>query len=385
MARTYRYISADSHLEVPPDSWTHRVAEKYRDRAPRHIRLPNGGDGYVVEGRAPQRAGMNLFSGMDPETYIPLGLRWADCAGTGPPEQRLRELDQDGVDAEILYPGPGSRSLMAGVDDRASYNALIRGYNDWLAEEFCVVAPDRLIGLGLLPVTNVDDAIAEMEHCARLGFKGVDLAGWPSGQKYPTAGDDRFWAAVIDMDMPLTIHVAIGGVRAQPSFRYPIEPEGDARPNADLVERLTRYARAGGVNTVQLIIAGVFDRFPKLKIFFAENQIGWIPNFLEQLDNNYRVNYHWADEIFGVKPLARLPSEYIKEHCWWGFMYNPVGVRLRHEVGVDRIMWSTDFPHIESDWPNSMRIIQEMFADVPADETHKMVAGNVIEFFHLAR
>jgi predicted TIM-barrel fold metal-dependent hydrolase len=103
------------------------------------------------------------------------------------------------------------------------------------------------------------------------------------------------------------------------------------------------------------------------------------------LDNNYRVNHHWAEEIFDVKPLARLPSEYIKEHCWWGFMYNPVGVQMRHEVGVDRLMWSTDFPHIESDWPNSMGIIREMFADVPADETHKMVAGNSIDFFHLDR
>lgn len=383
MARTYRFISSDSHLEIPPDRWAHRVPDKYRDRAPRRIRLSNGGDGFLVEGRPLQRGGMNLFSGKDPEKFIPLGIRWDECAGTGSPEQRLQEQDQDGIDAEVLYPGPGSRLLLTGVKDKASYLALLRAYNDWLAEEFCAVAPDRLIGLGLLPETGIDDAIAEMEHCAKLGLKGVDLAAWPGGQNYPTPADGKFWAAVIDLDMPLTIHIAIGGVRTRPAFKYPVEPEGDQRPNTDLVERLTRYALAGGVNAVQMVIAGVFDRSPKLKVFFAENQIGWIPNFYEQLDNNYRVNHYWAEKLFGVKRLARLPSEYIKEHCYWGFMYNPVGVRMRHEVGVDRVMWSSDFPHIESDWPNSMRIIQEMFAGVPEEETYKMIAGNAIDFFHL--
>lgn len=377
------YISADSHLEVPPDSWAHWVPEKYRDRAPRHITLPDGSDGFVVEGRPAQRGGMNLFAGKSPEEYQPLGIRWVDFAGTGPPEQRLRELDTDQVQAEVLYPGPGSSALLGGLRDRESYKVMITAYNNWLAQEFCAVDPQRLIGMGLLPYTSARDAIAEMEHCAELGMKGVYLSTFPNGQKFPTPQDDEFWAAAIDMDMPLTIHIGFAGVRPEPVFRYPIEPTGDDRPNTDYVERLTRYARAGGVDAVQMVVAGVFDRFPRLKVYWAENQIGWIPNFLEQLDNNYRVNHFWAERIYGVPKLSRLPSEYIREHCWWGFMYNPVGVEVRHQVGVDRCMWGADFPHIESDWPHSDRIIKEMFADVPEDETYKMVAGNAIEFFHL--
>ena len=83
----------------------------------------------------------------------------------------------------------------------------MRAYNDWLGEEYCAVSRDRLIGLGVIPWTNVDDAIAELEHCARLGLKGVNLGVFPSGKSYPTPEDDRFWAAAIDMRMPLTVHV----------------------------------------------------------------------------------------------------------------------------------------------------------------------------------
>src|SRR5437867_7366710 len=384
MARNYRYISADSHLEVPPDRWAHRVPDRFAEYAPRRVTLPNGGDAFKVgEGGRMQRGGMNLYSGNTPEDFFPVGVRWDDCPGTGPAEQRLSEQDRDGIDAEVLYPGPGSRSLLTGVKDNDAYRALLRAYNEWLAEEYCAVAPDRLIGLGLLPDRGVDDAIDEMLYCKELGLKGVDLISYPAGNTYPTVEDDRFWSAAVDAEMPVSIHVAVGGVRAKPDFKYPMEPSPEQNPNTDLVERTTRYARAGGVNAVQMVVAGLFDRVPKLKLYLAENQIGWLPHFFEQLDNNYVKNCHWAQKLFGVPVLERPPSEYIKEHCYWGFMYDPVGVRLRHDVGVDHIMWSTDFPHIESDWPNSMNVIEETFAGVPEDEKRRMVAGNCIEFFKL--
>jgi predicted TIM-barrel fold metal-dependent hydrolase len=383
MAPNYKYVSADSHLEVPPDVWGHWVPERYRDMAPRRIKLPNGSDAFVVEGRLAQRGGMNLFSGTRPEDYEPRGINWDDFPGTGGAEQRLQELDQDGVDAEVLYPGPGSAALVSSLNDKGTYKVLISAYNDWLGQEFCAVNPKRLIGMGLIPNTNAEDAIAEMEHCAKIGLKGVYLSTFPNGQRYPTPGDDAFWSAALAMDMPITIHISFAGVRPAPAFKYPIEPEGDDKPGADYLERLTRYARAGGMDATQLVIAGVFDRFPNLRLYWAENQIGWVPNFLEQLDNNYRVNHFWAEKILGMPKLAKWPSEYIREHCWWGFMYNPVGVQARHQIGVDKCMWGSDFPHIESDWPNSMRIIDEMFDGVPDDERHAMVAGNCIDFFHL--
>jgi uncharacterized protein len=134
---------------------------------------------------------------------------------------------------------------------------------------------------------------------------------------------------------------------------------------------------------VQLILSGVFDRFPKLQIYWAENNIGWIPYFYQQMDQAYKVSCSWAERLLGLKRLSRLPSEYLKEHAHWGFFDDPIGVQLRHYVGVDRIMWSTDFPHIVTRWPNSLQIMEEQMAGVPQDEKRQMLAGNAVKFFHL--
>jgi predicted TIM-barrel fold metal-dependent hydrolase len=144
-----------------------------------------------------------------------------------------------------------------------------------------------------------------------------------------------------------------------------------------------KFCRLGAVNAVQLIFAGVFDRFPTLRIFFAENQIGWIPFFLEMADVRYDRHSGWAERLLDVKPLSRPPSEYIREHCYWGFQHDKVGLELRHHLGVDRIIWSTDFPHQESDWPNSLEVLQDGMVGVPEGEQRLMVAQNTIDFFHL--
>jgi predicted TIM-barrel fold metal-dependent hydrolase len=127
----------------------------------------------------------------------------------------------------------------------------------------------------------------------------------------------------------------------------------------------------------------VFDRFPQLHIDFAENQIGWIPFFLEMADTRYDRHSGWAERLLDVKPLERLPSEYIREHCFWGFQHDRVGVELRYHLGVDRVIWATDFPHQESEFPNSMEVIEKVFEGVPEAEKRQMVAQNVIDFFHL--
>ncbi len=390
MARRYRIISGDSHLEVDSKYWIDRVPAEHRDRAPRLVRVPDGGDAWLVEGVPLRRNSSDIYGGKGRDVWQPFGQRYEDTPGTGPGEQRIKEQDMDGVDAEVLFPGQqaGPRLWRAIADDDA-YRAVVRAYNDWLAEDYCSVDRDRLIGVGVLPWSGGDDAIAEMEHCAKVGLKTVALGRLPSGRSYPTPEDDRFWSAAVAMRMPITVHVEFNrdGSGAGPLFKYPRVPKelGDAVGNAGIVSQLAnaKFARLGATNAVQLIFAGVFDRFPTLHIDFAENQIGWIPHFLEMADERYDRHYAWAERLLGMERLERTPSDYIREHCYWGFQHDMVGVELRRHMGVDRLIWASDFPHQESDWPDSMRVLEHNFAGVPEAERHRMVCGNAIEFFHL--
>jgi predicted TIM-barrel fold metal-dependent hydrolase len=290
------------------------------------------------------------------------------------------------VDAEVLFPGVGGRGMWRGIRDNDAYHAIVRGYNDFLGEEYCAVDRDRLIGLGVIPERGLSEAVEELAHCQALGLKGVNLAVFPSGKSYPSPEDDRFWAAACERDMPITIHIQIDRVRGEPAFRYQKEPPAWQRP-PDPLPRLYRYGLRGAQAASQLVLAGVFDRFPKLRVYFAENQLGWIPLFLEQMDHNYLRHHYWAERTFGWPKLPRLPSAYVRDHCYWGFFNDKFGIRVRHEIGVEHILWGGDFPHVESDWPDSQRLLREHFEEqgVPATEREMIVAGNAVAFFKLGQ
>ncbi len=392
MARTYRLISSDGHLEVPPERWTQRVPAPYRDRAPRSVRLPDGGDGLLIEGLPLQEANfLDLRAGRAAGQWQPFGLRVEDAAGTGAPEQRVKEQEMDGLDAEVLFP-----AMLAGpvvwrsIKHDEVYRAVIRAYNDWLAEEYCSVAPDRLIGMGVIPQSSVDDAVAELEHCAKLALRGVLLGNFPSGKDYPTFEDDKFWTAAIDTGIAVTVHVKFnplaGLIGPQPArlFVYPKEdPLIMRRLRRGLLEWITLFGLPPAVSIGQLVLSGVFDRFPSLKIFFAETRLGWVPFWLENCDLWYQRHVGWAHEYLGFKPLRRLPSEYVREHIYFSVQYERVAVETRHHIGVNRIMFATDFPHIECEWPNSALLINEIYANVPEDERHMIWAANAVDFFKL--
>jgi predicted TIM-barrel fold metal-dependent hydrolase len=175
------------------------------------------------------------------------------------------------------------------------------------------------------------------------------------------------------------------GSRETALFKYPHEPQGEQRPPTDFVQRFARQGphHSGAVEASQLVVSGVFDRFPKLQIYWAENNVGWLPYFYEQIDHEYSINRFWAERQLGLPKLKRLPSEYLKEHAHWGFFEDPIGVKLRHEVGVDRMMWSTDFPHVVTRWPKSLETLYAQMAGVSPEERRQMAAGNAISFFHL--
>jgi predicted TIM-barrel fold metal-dependent hydrolase len=390
MAKPYEFISSDTHLEVLPERWTGRVDAKYRDQMPRTVPHPDGGDALYIEG-APlfQVAYLDLRAGRTSENWQPFDVKVEDTAGVGSPEQRLHEQDQDGCAAEVLFPnmqaGPG---LWRNIADDNAYLAAIRAYNDWLAEEYCAVDPRRLIGLGVMPMTTLADSLAELEHCAKLGLRGVVLSAFPNGMAYPLPEDDQFWSAAMAMHMPLTVHVAFdrGGPRAeQPTFIYPDEnPDILRKVKRGLVDQMALLGLRPATSFSQLIASGVFDRLPDLRIFFAETRLGWVPFWMNEADFWYERHRHWAQRYLGFKPLQRKPSEYMQEHFLFS-VQGPelVAIELRHHLGVEHIMFATDFPHIECEWPNTKPTLDCLMADVSPDEKYKIVAGNVIDYFGL--
>ncbi|HZT06854.1 MAG TPA: amidohydrolase family protein [Chloroflexota bacterium] len=389
MARTYRVVSADSHLDLNPEVWTNRVPAKWRDRAPKRIVLPNGSDAVQCDGGPPNSIGITRNVGVPFEEIPFMVPKFSEPVGNGTPQQRIAEMDRDGVDAEILFTWADQMFRNAKDDDL--YLCLVSTYNEYLAEEYMSVAPDRLIPQGTIPTTGVDDAIRELEHCKRLGFKGVTLTTFPSGHGYPTAEDDRFWAAAVEMEMALARHFGgrfgkFGGPgRQEPVFKYPRVIESPDNHKDDALALLfSNQGAQWAMGAMQLAYAGVFDRFPTLQMYFAETMAGWIPFCLFMLDDNYRRYQPMMRHFWGLEDLERMPSEYMKEHTYWGTLYDPVGIQLRDAIGADRIMFGTDFPHAAGDWPNTQSVvIPDMFRGVPQGDAHKILAGNAVRYWHL--
>ncbi|HEY2201825.1 MAG TPA: amidohydrolase family protein [Solirubrobacteraceae bacterium] len=385
----YNLISADSHLEIDAKWWRDRVPAGFREQAPRVVRLPDGSDAWLVEGQALREVPFDLYGGKGRDVWKPFGQNYETTPGTGPATQRLREQDEDGIDAEVLFPGQASGpSFWSNVRDANVYKACVRAYNDFLAEDYCSEDPARLIALGVIPMTGLKDALAEMEYIRKIGLKGIALYSFPSGKGLPTPEDDTFWKVALDMQMPICVHQELNrdGPRGGALLRYPRpldNPTGRLGPLTDLAAQVARFGRLGFLNAVQMSLDGVFERFPTLEIFFAETQIGWIPWAYEMADIRYERHRYWAEEVLGWQPLPKKPTDYLKEHILWGFQQDSIGVRLRDVLGVDKLIWATDFPHQESEFPHSDGVVAKNFAGVPSDEVRKMVADNAIRFFHL--
>jgi len=192
------------------------VEAEFRKYVPKVVKLPGGGDGWLMPGKdEPVPLGLNFSAGRGWENLKPSGISYDEgLVGAGDGKQRLSEMDQDGVDAELLFPAvSGQRTLDTGSLPREAYIAIARGYNDWLSSEYTAHDPERLLGLAILPATTVEDQIEELRRVAGMsGIRGVCLHSWPNGS--PVAKpeeDDRFWGEAIELDVPLAAHISFGG------------------------------------------------------------------------------------------------------------------------------------------------------------------------------
>jgi len=357
----YRLISADSHVNEPPDLWTKRVPSSLRDRAPRIERFEEG-DAWVIEGvRDPINFGMNACAGLDPE-QMQGWVRFEELRRGGyDPSVRLEEMARDGVDAEVLYPTPRLSNAIVANADPAYHLAMIQAYNDWLSE-YVEYAPTRFAGLAILPNRGASDAVREIRRLqGRPGLRGFMMGCYPNGTLTPTDEDDAVWGLLQEMGLPIHIHVAL--TQTMPSAHKAKLP-GWGRI-FDVGERM-----------IDMIFAGIFDRFPDFEVVIAEVDCGWLPYVKEQMDNNYRR----------LEPRSRFglrapPSDYIERHFHFGYITDRLGLDLRHRIGVERILWSSDYPHISSDWPHSWRSIDAAFADVSAAEKELILSSNAMRLY----
>lgn len=370
-AAKYALISADSHVNPPPDFWRDYLPGRFRDAAPR-VEPGDDADYVVFEGNRKPMIVMTGAGGRRPEDYRQTGRKAEANPGGWDASVRLADLDRDGVDAEVLYGGGplASRDLDLHL---ASFDA----YNRWLAD-FCAAAPNRLFGIAYLPMYKVEDAIEQMRASARRGLRGVLIPAFPQksgggigiaadATVFALSGDQSgertyadpefhpFWEAAIELGMPVHMHLGGRATRHGPKHFF----------NDMVMSKLTMAEPI----TI-MVMGGVFERYPDLKFVSVESGVGWFAFVANYMDKIWAKHRYWTKNM-----LKEAPSFYMGRQVYGTFLDDPVGVKLRHEPGAGNIMWSSDYPHSETTFPHSREIVERNFAGVPAVERDWMVCG----------
>lgn len=377
----YQVVSADTHLETPPDRWTGRLPKHLRDRGPKVVDLPDGGQGWLLGEGEPVPLGLAVTGGQKYNEFKTRGRSYDEgLPGTGGPEQRLEEQDLDGTDAEVLF-STVIGTMLTKMDDPELIRATVTAYNDWLSE-YCSYKPERLFGIALIPFTGIDDAVAELRRIAgKPGIRGAHLLRFPAGGNWGMQSDDDFWAAAQETDTTIVAHHNFGGEdgsRAHPMPGMSDKPlemagGGDLSMFAWMLTCDMKMPTLPILTIEQLFLGGVLDRFPKLRFHFAETGIGWLPYWLEQVEDRYDRHKYWV----GVD-LPRRPLEYVRDHFTFSFQEDHAGVALRDRIGVDNICWASDFPHSVGDWPWSRETRARQFDGLPVGERRRIEALNIV-------
>ena len=365
----YRIISSDNHVFEPTDLWTNRIEPKFKDRAPQTGREGDWDwwycDGVKVIGVFPgTQTGMRFE---DPDKLLRMDTLDNVRPGGYLPEEHIKDMDADGVDVSIVYPTVGLL-LYCTVQDGDLLTAIFKSYNDWLAE-FCNAIPQRIKGIGMLNVDDVQVGVRELDRCAKMGLRGAMIPVYPpEGRAYESPEYEPLWAAAQDLDMPLGLHAATnrGAV---------FSPESTNLPELINIDHWIRMSLA------QMILSGVFERYPKLQIGSVEMELAWIPHFLERMD--YAYTQRPRDPSWYRLKEGTLPSEYFHSNVFVGFQEDSMGIRDRQAIGVDNLMWGSDYPHIESTFPKSQEILEQILADCTEEEKAKIAGGNAARVYKL--
>jgi uncharacterized protein len=372
-------ISCDDHLDLnqlPADLWTSRLPASFQDRAP-HIEERNGKAIWVCDGESwgswfgrgdGAKGPKPIFTALDRG-----GVDFAERR-PGVPRLRLEDMDRDGVYAQVLF-GPVTSIRH---EDTVFRDACYSAYNDWLAE-FCAVAPDRFLGVPMLP-PSPESALKEMRRLAARGvFKQANLQIAVVDPPIRDARWEPLFELMEETRTILAFHVTVfasAGAAFDPLKGSPGQTFLHAK---SFVEQFLDPF-------VDLFAFGILERHPGLRFVIAESGAGWLPWLVEELDYRHwrlwEAKEYWADK--GGISLMTKPSELFKRQVYATFQQSPVTMRLLEFYG-DNLLWASDYPHPDSIWPNSHRTIERTMGHLPPETVKKITHDNAARLYGLEK
>ena len=343
--------SADSHVLEPPEIWL-EVPRSMRERAPRTVRE---GDREVVyiDGQVLRRDPLAWV-----ESFRPPGARDLTL--------RMKDLDEQGIWAECVFPSTGIWVTL--IEDPGLYAACARAYNDWMADDVNGFS-ERLIGAAIIPTLDTDDAVAEIERCAGLGYRTVSLAMHaPTHRRYNQDVWEPVWSAAEEAGLPVCFHAGTGT-----TANLPQGPGG----------AIINYVNVGigAEQTVtDLVAGGVLDRHPDLKVFMVEVGAAWLPWLADRMDEAYRQHG------FFVKPALTLsPGELIRRQVYASFQHDPSAVQAALHMDLPTVMWGSDYPHLEGTYPRTQEVLHDLFDNIDPPTRQRILVDTFSELFNVPR
>ena len=399
MPEINKIFDTDHHWMPAPDTFTSRISKKYGEFIP-HVEKDDAfGEVWVFNGGTLRRAfGLENVGGAEPKDYGWKCTYETMSPGFWKAKDRIKAMDADGITVALQFPSVSSYAL---TQDDDLYLQVIQAYNDaiwdWAQEgDGARILPGALVPVGLGNEVAINELFRAKKkgfiHMAwsglpryRLGqtvsgqamFGGVPTAFGATSTNVPTREDDPFFAAIQETGMIISDH---GAQPRQPALKPGEAPKKAARSVGSVEPQRQgiggRGSGAGTANRVgEFIMSGIFERFPQLKYSLIETSAGWMPSFVEQLDDTF-LKYRQLGEL----PISKLPSEYAKE-----FLY-PVdielqGIKYRHLIGVNNVTVGTDYPHFGTRYPHTRWYFDLVFSGVPQDEVDKITWGNAAKFY----
>ena len=396
-------ISVDDHLIEHPRVFTDRLAAKYLEHGPRIVEDEQGRHIWHFEGKVYPYIGLNAVAGKSPQEYGMEPLRFDDMIpGCYDPVERIKDMDVDGIQAACCFPsfpGFGGRVFLNANDKDLAF-ACLQAWNDFSVDEWCATDRSRYVPLALLPLWDVDLCVAELKRVAAKGARVVSFPDSPAPLGLPSFHSDHWgplWNAFEETGVVVSLHFGSGsfvpGFSASAKQLSPTYKGGEFQSvslrtggnavkddDAPTVCSFAVYATNLMWTAADLVFSGQLQKHPRLKFMLAEGGIGWFPYIAERMDQVWERHRYYQPIDFGTRP-----SDLLRKHFWGCYIQDDFGIKNRHEIGIDRICVEIDYPHSDSNWPNSRKMIAATLADVPDEEAHRIVELNAREALNFPR